>query len=366
MTYDEALEYIHSVCWKGSRPGLSRITELTGLLGNPQDSLRFIHVAGTNGKGSVSAMTAGVLSAAGYKTGLFTSPFIVRFNERMQIDGHDISDEELAQITEYVRPYADSMADSPTEFELITAIAFVYFKRNNCDYVVLEVGMGGRLDSTNIIKAPSVAVSVITGIAMDHTAFLGDTPEKIAAEKAGIIKEGVPVVFGGAHIPGRGTAEFQKRTHWNPQRNRPLPSESRKNGRNSFHHPGSIGIRHPAHDPQSGIAAGERHPDAWKATACIPPETQSDSRSAPTVSAAMRQDTPALHLREATGQPRSVRQTETHPRQTPCTGKHIPHGSASEDRAGNIPEKPVFHSFHQKADPHCRHAVRRRCRRPGR
>ncbi len=201
MTYDEALEYIHSVCWKGSRPGLSRITELTGLLGNPQDSLRFIHVAGTNGKGSVSAMTAGVLSAAGYKTGLFTSPFIVRFNERMQIDGHDISDEELAQITEYVRPYADSMADSPTEFELITAIAFVYFKRNNCDYVVLEVGMGGRLDSTNIIKAPSVAVSVITGIAMDHTAFLGDTPEKIAAEKAGIIKEGVPVVFGGAHIP---------------------------------------------------------------------------------------------------------------------------------------------------------------------
>lgn len=201
MTYDEALDYIHSVCWKGSRPGLSRINELMEKLGNPQDSLRFIHVAGTNGKGSTSAMTASVLHAAGYKTGLFTSPFIVRFNERMQIDGQDISDEELARVTEYVRPYADSMEDAPTEFELITAIAFVYFKKHNCDYVVLEAGMGGRLDSTNIIKAHTVAVSVITGIAMDHTAFLGDTPEKIAAEKAGIIKERVPVIFGGAHMP---------------------------------------------------------------------------------------------------------------------------------------------------------------------
>lgn len=201
MTYNEALDYIHSVCWKGSRPGLSRITELCKKLGDPQKSLKFIHVAGTNGKGSVSAMTSSVLCAAGYKTGLFTSPFIVRFNERMRINGEDISDEELASLTEYVRPFADSMEDSPTEFELITAIALVYFKNNGCDYVVFEAGMGGRLDSTNIIEAPNVAVSVITGIAMDHTAFLGDTPEKIAAEKAGIIKEGVPVIFGGAHTP---------------------------------------------------------------------------------------------------------------------------------------------------------------------
>lgn len=201
MTYTEALEYIHSVCWKGSRPGLSRISELCEKLGNPQKSLRFIHVAGTNGKGSTCAMLSSVLKKAGYRVGLYTSPFIVRFNERMQIGGAHIGDAELAEITEYVKPYAESMEDVPTEFELITAIAFVYFARHECDYVVLEAGMGGRLDSTNIIEAENVAVSVITGIAMDHTAFLGDTAEKIAAEKAGIIKAGVPVVFGGAHTP---------------------------------------------------------------------------------------------------------------------------------------------------------------------
>ena len=201
MTYTEALEYIHSNFWQGSRPGLSRIAELMKKLGDPQDDLCFIHVAGTNGKGSVSAMTASVLCAAGYKVGLYTSPFIVRFNERMRINGCDISDEELASVTEYVRPFADSMQDPPTEFELITAIAFVYFKNHGCDFVVLEAGMGGRLDSTNIIKAENTAVSVITGIAMDHMAFLGDTAEKIAAEKAGIIKNGVPVIFGGAHTP---------------------------------------------------------------------------------------------------------------------------------------------------------------------
>ena len=201
MTYTEALEYIHSVCWKGSRPGLSRISELCAKLGNPEKKLRFIHVAGTTGKGSTSAMTAAVLRAAGYNVGLYTSPFIVRFNERMQINGQDIPDAELASVTEYVRPFAETMEDLPTEFELITAIAFVYFANHGCDYVVLEAGMGGRLDSTNIIEAENVAVSVITGIAMDHTAFLGDTAEKIAAEKAGIIKAGVPVVFGGAHTP---------------------------------------------------------------------------------------------------------------------------------------------------------------------
>ena len=201
MTYQEALDYIHSVCWKGSRPGLERTIELADRLGNPQNTLKFIHVAGTNGKGSTSAMLAAILQRAGYKVGLYTSPFILRFNERMRINGKDISDEELAQITALVRPHADAMADIPTEFELITAIALVYFARNHCDYVVFEVGMGGRLDSTNIITAETVAASVITGIAMDHTAFLGDTPEKIAAEKAGIIKAGVPVVYGGNHPP---------------------------------------------------------------------------------------------------------------------------------------------------------------------
>ncbi len=201
MNYKQALEYIHSVCWKGSRPGLDRITELMARLGNVQRSLRFIHVAGTNGKGSTSAMLASVLTHAGYKTGLFTSPYIVRFNERMRIDGVDIEDEELADIVAYVKPFAESMEDVPTEFELITAIAFVYFVRHGCDYVVLECGMGGRLDSTNVIDGESVVLSIITGIAMDHTAFLGDTPEKIAAEKAGIVKGGVPVLFGGVHAP---------------------------------------------------------------------------------------------------------------------------------------------------------------------
>lgn len=193
MTYDEAIDYIHSVCWKGSRPGLGRISELMGMLGDPQDKLRFIHVAGTNGKGSFCAMTASILGAAGYKVGLFTSPYVLRFNERIRINGEDIPDAELARVTEYVKQFADRMSDSPTEFELISAIAFEYFYRCGCDIVVLECGMGGRLDSTNIIKTP--LLSVITGISLDHTAYLGDTVGKIAREKAGIIKEGCPVLF---------------------------------------------------------------------------------------------------------------------------------------------------------------------------
>lgn len=208
MTYDQALAFIHSTSWKGSRPGLSRIRELTERLGRPQDKLRFIHISGTNGKGSTSAMLASILQNAGYRVGLFTSPFVLRFNERMQINGCDISDEELSAVTELVKPHAEAMEDSPTEFELITAIALVYFTRHRCDHVVLEVGMGGRLDSTNIISPETVLLSIITGIAMDHTAFLGDTLEKIAAEKAGIIKTGVPVLFGGKHPPISTTREI--------------------------------------------------------------------------------------------------------------------------------------------------------------
>ena len=151
MTYTQALDFIHSTCWKGSRPGLERTIDLAARLGNPQNSLKFIHIAGTNGKGSTSAMLAAILQRAGYRVGLYTSPFIIRFNERMQINGQDIPDDELAEITEYVKPHAEAMADTPTEFELITAIALVYFARHACDYVVFEVGMGGRLDSTNII-----------------------------------------------------------------------------------------------------------------------------------------------------------------------------------------------------------------------
>ena len=195
MNYEEALEYIHGISWTFCKPGLERISALCKALGDPQKKLKFIHIAGTNGKGSTSAMLESVLRESGYKTGLFTSPYIRTFNERMRVDGENISDCELAEITEYVRPFADAMTDKPTEFELISAIAFEYFSRNNCDVVVLEAGMGGRLDSTNVID--SALLSIITGIALDHTAFLGDTVEKIAAEKAGIIKYGCPVLFGG-------------------------------------------------------------------------------------------------------------------------------------------------------------------------
>ena len=201
MTYQEALEYIHSVVWKGSRPGLSRITELLQKLGNPQKKLRFIHVAGTNGKGSFCAMTESILRAAGYKTGLFVSPYIKNFNERICVSGVPIDDAALAEATAIVRPVADTMKDAPTEFELITAIGLVHFVREKCDIVVLETGMGGRLDSTNVIDLP--LLTVITGIAMDHTAFLGDTVEQIAAEKAGIIKKGSPVLWGGSNPAAR-------------------------------------------------------------------------------------------------------------------------------------------------------------------
>ena len=198
MNYNESIEYIHSISWTFCKPGLERIRELCHLIGDPQEGMRFIHVAGTNGKGSFCSMLSSVLCESKIKVGLFTSPYIRFFNERMCVDGRPIDDEELADITSYVRPFADKMTDKPTEFELITAIGFEYFKRQKCDVVILEAGMGGRLDSTNIIREP--ILSVITGIALDHTAFLGDTIEKIAAEKAGIIKDGRPVLYGGEDL----------------------------------------------------------------------------------------------------------------------------------------------------------------------
>lgn len=193
MTYEEALQYIHNVCWKGSVPGLERTRELLAKMGNPEKKMKYVHITGTNGKGSTAAMTASVLRKAGYRTGLYTSPFLWRFNERMNVDGQDISDEELAEITAQVMPLAESMADHPTEFELVTVIGFAYFARHNCDIVVLEVGMGGALDSTNVIPAPEVAV--MTNIGLDHTEYLGNTLEAIARTKAGIIKPGSRVVL---------------------------------------------------------------------------------------------------------------------------------------------------------------------------
>ena len=194
MTYNEAIAYIHSICWRGSRPGLERIGVLCDLLGNPQDALSFIHVAGTNGKGSVCAMLAEICQHAGYRTGMFTSPYIRQFNERISVDGTPISNSRLAEIIARVRPVAESMEDPPTEFELITAAAFLYFCEEHCQLVILETGLGGRLDSTNIIKTP--VATVITGIGLDHTAQLGSTIAEIAEEKAGIIKPGCPVILG--------------------------------------------------------------------------------------------------------------------------------------------------------------------------
>ena len=194
MNAEQAIAYIHSVCWKGSIPGLGRTQELLEKMGNPEKKLKFVHIAGTNGKGSTAAMTASILRKAGYRTGLYTSPYIYRFHERIQVDGVEISDEELAEITEYVKPLADSMAQSPTEFELVCCIAFEYFYRKKCDIVVLEVGMGGAWDATNVIEVPEVAV--ITNIGLDHTEYLGDTVEKIAETKSGIFKpHGHAVVY---------------------------------------------------------------------------------------------------------------------------------------------------------------------------
>ncbi len=182
-----AEKYIHSLLKFGIKPGLQRVRELCKGLGNPQDELRFIHIAGTNGKGSVSTQMANILASAGYKTGLFISPYILDFRERIQINSEWISKDDLEACTLKVKAVADKMAEQPTEFEVITAIAFLYFKEQKCDFVVLETGLGGRFDSTNIIRKPEC--SIITSISLDHIAVLGDTLEKIAFEKCGIIKE---------------------------------------------------------------------------------------------------------------------------------------------------------------------------------
>ena len=193
MNVTEAIEYIHSNFWKGSIPGLSRTQELLRRIGNPEKKLKFIHIAGTNGKGSTAAMSASILQQAGYKVGLYTSPYIYRFHERMQVNGVQISDEDLIAVTEYIKPFAQSMQEQPTEFELVCGIAFEYFLRQNCDIVVLEVGMGGSWDATNVIECPEVAV--ITNIGLDHTDVLGSTLEEIAATKAGIFKDGGDAVI---------------------------------------------------------------------------------------------------------------------------------------------------------------------------
>lgn len=192
MNYNEALNYIHSIP-KFRRPlGNENLEKLLSLLGNPQKKLRFIHIAGTNGKGSAAAMTAEILKRSGYRTGLFTSPFIEIFNERIRVNGENISDNLLIEYTERVKNIMEQSGALVSEFAFVTAAAFLYFYEQKCDFVVLEVGMGGRLDATNVINES--VVSVICKIALDHTQYLGDTVEEITLEKCGIIREGGSVV----------------------------------------------------------------------------------------------------------------------------------------------------------------------------
>ena len=195
MNCNEAIEYIHSLEKFGIKPGMERIRALCEALGNPQDKLKIIHVAGTNGKGSTSTMISNILRKNGYNTGLFISPYVSDFRERIQYNGNMIEKKELAECVEKIKEIIDELSEKgiqPTEFEALTATAFLYFERKKCDFVVLEVGLGGRLDSTNVINAPYV--SVITSISFDHTAILGDTIEEIASEKCGIIKFGAETV----------------------------------------------------------------------------------------------------------------------------------------------------------------------------
>lgn len=201
MTYNEAIDYIEGLAVFGSQPGFERIDALLDAIGHPEKALKYVHVAGTNGKGSVCNTTANVLSAAGYKTGLFTSPFVSDFRERIQVDGEYIPKEDLCRLTEYVKSVVDELAAKgiqPTEFEVITAIAFLYFKEVQCDVVVLEVGLGGLLDSTNVIDTP--LVSAIVSLSFDHMGVLGNSIEEITAQKAGIIKDG-GVTISAPHQP---------------------------------------------------------------------------------------------------------------------------------------------------------------------
>ena len=192
MNYNETLDYINSVRLNQWKLGLSRTRELLDMLGNPQDDLNFVHVGGTNGKGSTCAMIESVLRCCGFTTGSFPSPYIEDFRERICVSGEMISKEDLCRITETVKSCADRMDDEPSHFEIVTAIGMMYFKEKKCDMVVLEVGLGGEFDATNIIKAPKL--SVLTNIGFDHTEYLGNTLAEIARTKGGIIKHPSPVV----------------------------------------------------------------------------------------------------------------------------------------------------------------------------
>ena len=231
MTGEDVAARVHAYAWTDRKPGLERTRALLAALGNPEKALKFVHITGSNGKGSTAAMLASVLAAAGYRTGLFTSPHLYRFNERFQVNGTPIPDAALDRLAERVLAAADTLPEHPTEFELMTAIGFLWFAEAGCDLVVVEVGLGGRLDSTNVIPAPEAAVitniglehidvevavietglggrldatniivpvvSVITNIGLEHIAILGSTLAAIAAEKSGILKPGCRAVLYG-------------------------------------------------------------------------------------------------------------------------------------------------------------------------
>ncbi|ABR47603.1 FolC bifunctional protein [Alkaliphilus metalliredigens QYMF] len=191
MNYEQALTYIHDTYKFGRKLGLDNIKYLLNLLDNPHQKVKVIHVAGTNGKGSIASLIHSVLKTQGYRVGLYTSPYLEEFTERIRISGEDIPRERLAQVTEEVKMKIEEMVKSgqnhPTEFEVVTAIAFLYYAQEEVDFVVLEVGLGGRLDATNVINTP--LLSIITPIGYDHTAYLGNTLKEIAFEKGGVIKE---------------------------------------------------------------------------------------------------------------------------------------------------------------------------------
>ena len=193
MDWNEAIALLHGANWKHTKIGLERMRDFMHALGDPQEKLRYVHIAGTNGKGSACVMTQSILTAAGFRTGLYISPHLDQFNERLSIDGQMISDADLRRLAARVRTAAETLGEEPTDFEMITAMAFCWFEEQHCDLVVLEVGMGGRLDATNIISSPEVCA--IMHIGLDHTEFLGDTVEKVAAEKAGILKPGADCVL---------------------------------------------------------------------------------------------------------------------------------------------------------------------------
>ncbi|MDR2909197.1 MAG: bifunctional folylpolyglutamate synthase/dihydrofolate synthase [Oscillospiraceae bacterium] len=191
MTFEQSVNFIHGIARFGSKPGLRRIRRLLELLGNPQRELAFIHVAGTNGKGSTCAMLEAALREGGYKTGLYISPYVTDFRERIQLSGSMISQEDFAECASKIKPLwdeLDSAGDPPSEFETLLGVAFEYYRTKKPDVMVLGVGRGGRWDATNVIDTP--AVSVITSLSLDHTEYLGETIGEIAFEKCGIIKPG--------------------------------------------------------------------------------------------------------------------------------------------------------------------------------